>query len=77
MKYHEAEKIHKESGRSHKKDRPGVGTIVYSAREKEGKIVTISGDICTIQFSTGKKVSARYPDAFEKGIFMTEKDIVK
>ena len=73
MKYHESEKTHKQLGRSHKKNRPGIGTTVYSTYGKEGKIVTISGDICTIQFSTGKKVAAKYPNAFEQGIFKTEK----
>ena len=73
MKYYEGEDLHKQSNRHHKKNRPGIGAIVYSAHGKEGKIVTISEDICTIQFSSGKKVSAKYPDAFENGIFRTEK----
>lgn len=72
MKYHEGEKTHKQSDRHHKKNRPGIGTIVYSTHGREGKIVTISGDICTIQFSSGKKISAKYPDVFESGLFKTK-----
>ena len=77
MKYHEREKTHKQSSQPHKKNRPCVGTIIYSTHGKEGKIVTISGDICTIQLSSGEKISAKYPDAFEKGIFRTKKNIIK
>jgi hypothetical protein len=49
-----------------------VGTIVYNQSREEGKIVTISKDICTIQFVSGKKVSVKYPDVFEKGFFTIE-----
>jgi hypothetical protein len=47
---------------------PRVGAAVYT-NGKVGNIVTISGDVCTIQFSTGEKVAAKYPDAFENGQF--------
>jgi len=41
---------------------PVVGTVVYTNRNAVGKIVSISQDICTIEFSSGRKVSAKYPD---------------
>lgn len=50
----------------------GVGTVVYSQTGEAGKIVTISHDICTIEFSTGKKVPAKYPDVFKTGMFTTK-----
>lgn len=49
-----------------------VGTTVYSQHYGEGKIVTISRDICTIQFASGEKVTAKYPDVFRKKLFLTE-----
>lgn len=55
-----------------KKKKYDVGTVVYNESRGEGKIVTISQDICTIQFISGQKVTAKYPDVFKKGIFTTK-----
>ena len=68
MKYKSKKDL--QAGVSEKK--PSVGTVVYSQAGEEGKIVTISHDICTIEFSTGKKISAKYPDVFKTGIFTTK-----
>lgn len=48
-----------------------VGTIVYSQTRGEGKIVTITKDTCTVEFSTGKKLPYKYPDAFKNGLLTT------
>lgn len=57
---------------STKKGKNDVGTIVYSETRGEGKIVTISRDICTIQFVSWKKVTVKYPDVFKNGLFITK-----
>lgn len=68
MKYREEA----DAGKKHTKREFDIGTIVYSKRRGQGRIVTISEDICTIQFSTGKKITAKYPDAFKNGQYTTE-----
>ena len=68
-KYSETKVTQKGIDQKQKKWRPSVGAVVYNQNGKEGKIVTISGDVCTIQFSTGKKISVKYPEAFERGFF--------
>ena len=50
-------------------NKPVVGSIVYNEHRGAGKIVTISNDVCTIEFTSGKKVSAKYPNAFKNGTF--------
>lgn len=64
MKYSTAKTTHKKESWW-----PQVGATVYNSQNREGKIVTISGDICTIQYLSGKKISAKYPDVFQKGVF--------
>lgn len=75
-KYYEEEKTHKHFGQGHKKNQPAIGTTVYNTHGEEGKIVTVSGNICAVQFLTGKKVAAKYPDAFETGIFRLDKNSI-
>ena len=54
------------------KQKNGVGTVVYSTVRGEGKIVTITKGICTVEFSTGKKVPYKYPDAINSGLLSTK-----
>lgn len=65
MKYKDKQQLN--TGRSNNK--LGVGTVVYSQTRGEGKIATISHDICTIELATGAKVTVKYPDAFNGGLF--------
>ena len=46
-----------------------IGETVYDMYGKEGKIISVSRDVCVIQFLNGKKVSAKYPEEFEKGFY--------
>ena len=54
-----------------KKKNIDVGAVVYHKVQGKGEIVTISCDICTVQFITGKKITFRYPDAFDGGLLTT------
>lgn len=58
------------TGASKKKN--GVGTVVYSRSLGKGKIVTITKDTCTVEFSAGKKVPYKYPDAIKSGLLTTQ-----
>lgn len=49
-----------------------VGSVVYSKNRGQGQIVTISGDICTVQFVKGGKGTFKYPDAFKNGLLSTK-----
>lgn len=50
----------------------GVGSVVYSKNRGQGQIVTISGDICTVEFVRGGKGTFKYPDAFKNGWLSTK-----
>ena len=53
------------------KKKNGVGTVVYSKARGKGRIVTITKDTCTVEFSTGKKIPYKYPDAIKSGMLTT------
>ena len=54
---------------------PTIGATIYNKKGNKGKIVSISRDICTVAFETGRVASTKYPDAFENGTLRTDKSI--
>lgn len=60
------------SSNNAQKSKNGTGTIVYNEQRGQGIITTISHDICTIQFDSGKKVTAKYPDVLSNGKFQVK-----
>ena len=54
------------------KKKNAVGTIVYSKSNGKGKIVTVTKDMCTVEFDTGRKMPYKYPDAIKNGVLTYE-----